>query len=411
MFFSYFKVPLYSPWDAEIKSYFHRDRNHCIPLLSKSHIISGFPNNFMTPALEHAIKVRAVEYANTSGSSNQVLQLVRYKNWWSGEFERSYSYCADMEGYSITKDRKALLTTAVCSVTSCYLDNPVYEQRIQGSILNLNTHPDPTRWTTDDIQRIDTEIAQFRPGLLEVDPTYLMIFLAKRVVFGLGAPTYRPRYITSSYEFLTVGARRMLEAAYQLPVFSMFGATEFGVLFLQDSKGSYKRCGYETVLELHPFIPERNIYELIVTSWKNELMPLLRYRTGDLIEVSAHTDPAKIFLPSDDVEVLKLHGRLSDSFSIAQGEVKTVADLDDMVGRLGGFIQQYQLIITLDVVSFKYVPGPLSSAGEEVVSIERELRSWFGVEYRIETVAVSFIPPESSGKFRLVKSELPSVAQ
>ncbi|WLG87399.1 MULTISPECIES: hypothetical protein [Pseudomonas] len=402
MSIEYFQVPLYQPLMKSLAFFFEAGDSADIPLLNKKEIISGFPENFMTSAMRLGIEGGDVEFASTSGSSSQILQIIRYKDWWGREFKRAYQCVADMVGYSMEHDKKAVLTTATCSSVSCFLDNPDYQQRIHNGVLSLNTHPDPTRWTLTDIQRIDAELRMFSPKLLEVDPTYLAIFLAKRAEYQIAEPLYIPDYLAASYEYMTTNVRRLIESAYGLPVLSMYGSTELGVLFMQDCSGTFARCGHDTLIELRPHLAQRNLFELIVTSWKNPLMPLLRYATGDLVEVAQGVCPNKVFGPRDDIPLLKLHGRIRDCIVGDGGEIKTLADLNELFAGSAPWARQYQLRITEHKVTLFYVVDA-QDRDADMSMVERCLRDWLGRSRTVESMAVPSIAPEASGKFAIVK--------
>lgn len=402
MSIEYFQVPLYQPLLKNLAYFFKTGDSGDIPLLTKKEIISGFPENFMTPAMRLGIEGDDVEFASTSGSSSQILQIIRYKGWWGREFKRAYQCVADMAGYSMERDKKAVLTTATCSAVSCFLDDPDYQQRIHNGVLSLNTHPDPTRWTLTDIQRIDAELRMFSPKLLEVDPTYLAIFLAKRAEYQIAEPLYIPDYLAASYEYMTANVRRLIESAFGLPVLSMYGSTELGVLFMQDCSGTFVRCGHDTFIELRPYLAQRNLFELIVTSWKNPLMPLLRYATGDLVEVAHGVWSDKVFGSSDDIPLLKLHGRIRDCIVTDSGEIKTLADLDELFTASAPWARQYQLQITEHKVTLFYVVDA-QDRDAEMAMVEQCLRDWLGRSRTVESMTVPSIAPEASGKFAIVK--------
>lgn len=396
-----FNIPLYQHLAEYIEHFFDKGDVSAIPLLSKQDIISGFPENFMTDTLRIGIKNADVEFASTSGSS-KTLQIIRHKGWWGREFERAYQWVDDLEGYSIEHDKKAVLTTALCSAASCFLDNLDYKGRIHNGVLSLNSHPDPTRWTVADIKRIDTELRSFAPGLLEVDPTYLAIFLVKRAEYKIQEVLYIPDYIVASYDLMTANVRRLIENTYSRPILSMYGSTELGVMFMQNRSGAFVRCGHETVIELKPYLPLRNIVELVVTSWKNPLMPFLRYATGDLVEVAGGDWSGRTFDASQDIQLVKLHGRVKDVIMTAAGDIKTIVDLDELLSAAAPWVRQYQMHITDACVTLFYVLD-VSNDEVDMTAVYDSFRNWFGNQRMVELRVVPTIAPELSGKFAIVK--------
>nr|WP_314488943.1 hypothetical protein [uncultured Pseudomonas sp.] len=329
---SHFDVPLYKDWLSQIASFLRGGGGSTLPFLKKSDLIQAMPHGFMTLSLQHAVKQGKVEYANTSGSSS-MLTIIRPAGWWGVEFAAAYSSLPEMAGYQIASHRKAVLSTPVCSASSCRFDNPSFKERNTGGVLNLNMHPDPNQWTLKDIERIDRELHEFAPSLLEVNPSYLAIFLKKRNHYGINRSLFNPKWITSSYELMTRRHQEIIEAAYSAPIMKMYGSTELGVLFIQNSQGKFLHHTQNHILELRPVFPLRRIYEIIVTSWKNPFMPLLRYSTGDLVQVEAEQDTRGTFTDKHPLIIERLHGRLSDMVKLSNGEILTATELDDKVFR------------------------------------------------------------------------------
>ncbi|MFJ5299482.1 hypothetical protein ACIQAL_23540 [Pseudomonas sp. NPDC088368] len=115
-------------------------------------------------------------------------------------------------------------------------------------------------------------------------------------------------------------------------ILDMLGSSELGVLFIQLENETYTRCPHASLIELCPIYPEENIYELIVTSWRNPLMPLLRYRTGDLVEIKDKAAAAKTWREGEIFCIDHLHGRRSDSaiFSTKK-KIVTTLKLDNAI--------------------------------------------------------------------------------
>lgn len=394
-------VPLYQQYNQVLPDYFtEAQTSTLIPLQEKKDIIAAFPKAYASAAFRQAVEDGHVEYANTSGSSSEKLQLIRRAGWWRQEFERGYKSNPDMAPFSMFKNRKASLTTAVCSGNTCFINNPSFAERIIDQTLYLNTRSDPNLWDEADIRRIDEELHRYAPELLEVDPVYLAIFLRRRAELGLCVALYKPHFITASFEYLTASTRTQIEAAYSCPVFSLYGSTELGVLFIEDATGALRRCAEGSVLELRQVIADRHIFELVVTSWKNDLMPLLRYRTGDLVELHPHDAQRRKYLEHQPLVIKALHGRLSDAVTADDGTLLSVAMIDLAVQRSGLNPLQYQLLFDGARLNFRYVPA----LGTPAPLVRPDfLDTWFAQRYQIAFQAQIAIRPEASGKFSIVK--------
>ena len=400
---NYFNIPLYKDTLLDINYLFAKKDQPKLPILTKTDVKKAFPQVFMTAALKDAIAAGKVEFAFTSGTSER-LQIVRPKGWWSTEFTRAYHSIPDMSNYEIGAHRKAVLTGAICSASACWRDKPTLIDRATDGVLSLNFHNDPNQWTRGDIERIDYELRTFAPQLLEVNPNYLAIFLSKRALYNLQAPLFRPRWITASYDLLTHRHRNFIESAFNVPVFSMFGSTEIGVIFLQNSRGEFVHNTAEHFLELRPFLADRGIYELIITCWKNPFMPLLRYATGDLVQVTEGQKVDSIFDDTRPLKISRLHGRAKDAIVLHNEKILTAAELDDECYKQVPMAFQYQyqhsdeqlptLLWTVDPSEAESTKRQQSDAAK-TITLDKDVK--------IQLRQVSSLRTKLSGKFPTVR--------
>ncbi len=402
-------IPIYQSLNQYLEHYFNSDSYHsAIPMLEKKEIVDRFPHNYMTDRVKQAINDGDIEYASTSGTSSEKLMLIRPADWWKDEFQRGYKYCPTMVGYSMHDNKKTCLSTAVCSANTCFMDNPGYEERIIGNTLYLNAQPDPYLWTKEDVIKIGKEMRAYAAELLEVDPVYLAIYLKKRQDFGVEDELFQPKFITCSYEFLTQEHRDYIRKFFYCPVLSLYGSTELGVLFIQNESETFYRCPERSIVELVPLDEGRRLYELVVTSWKNEFMPFLRYRTKDIVEIAEEDQKfyrreKKIkFMEYEPLKISKLHGRINDAFYTDKGELVTVGMLDEKIQQCNIVPWQYQLEINLDRVVFRFIfleSNPSSFSSEKNFSF---LREWFPSVPNIDLVKTNSLRNEGSGKYRLI---------
>lgn len=130
------------------------------------------------------------------------------------------------------------------------------------------------------------ELNMFRPRYIHTRPSSILP-LAKYVLED-GLRVNPIRTIVCDGEYLTDGQRRIIEQAFQARLFNVFGHTE--------ACAAGHPCPHSDALH---FIPEVGILELldergnevtepggrgelVVTGFDNPIMPLIRYRTGDI---------------------------------------------------------------------------------------------------------------------------------
>lgn len=86
----------------------------------------------------------------------------------------------------------------------------------------------------------------------------------------------------------------------------------------------------------------------------------------------------------------------------AEGDIKTLADLDEVLTICAPWVRQYQLQVTDVCVTLLYVMSASNDA-VDMSMVYASLRHWFGHQRMVELLAVPSIAPESSGKFAIVK--------
>ena len=71
-------VPFYGECRSALAGFFDtRDESIGLPFLDKPALIAAFPRHFMTRTLQDALRLQDVEYATTSGTTSDRLQVIR----------------------------------------------------------------------------------------------------------------------------------------------------------------------------------------------------------------------------------------------------------------------------------------------------------------------------------------------
>ncbi|WP_103258042.1 hypothetical protein [Tabrizicola aquatica] len=380
-------IPVYSGYPAEIPLD-DPQALASLPILTKAQLNGQFPMMWMTPALRAAIAADEVEYASTSGTSGDRLQIVRERNWWQSEYRRTYAVHPELALMDPAQTQKAVLTTSVCSSAVCWRDNPTYDQRIIGKTLHLNTAPDPNRWSAADVARIVDEIDRWQPAYLDMHGGYGAILARKAAAFGIAPPRHRPRVLTVSYDFASSAARRQVESFFGAKTHDLFGATEFGYAFVQTDDG-FKPVADSSVIELLPVAGRPDLRRLVITTSKNRHMPLVRYETGDLLAVDADAPDRPIATA----------GRLKDCARDDDGGLVTPRDVDRALEATGAAPAQFQMRWNATSVELLAVSDPAT----DPAPWEQAVRGLMGNGRATTVRCVTEIAPEGSGKFAAIK--------
>lgn len=239
---------------------------------------------------------------------------------------------------------------------------------------------------------------RFAPTVLYGFPGYLTR-LAE-----LAAGRLRPRLVFTSGELLDPATRRTIERGFGgAPVLDVYGCTEVKeIAFECPAQAGHHLNADWIVVETDP--PGR-AGRLLVTPLGNRAMPLLRYEVGDTGEIlEGRRCACGRGLPL----IRPTLGRSVDYLALPDGTTLAPYSLTCAVEAVEG-MRQYQFVQTrADRLELRVVPdGAFGEASR--AALRAALAPVLpGVEVAIAEVTA--IPPEPSGKHRIVQSRLGSAA-
>lgn len=358
--------------------------------LVKKDIVDNFPKNFGINQYEQS----EVEYATTSGTTSNRMEIIRKKGWWTEEYQRTYNNNKLLKEFWDNKLRKVIFTTAQCSNLICFMDKLPMEKRIINNTLYVNSTFNPWTWTKEDIIQITKEINQFEPFYMDADPVYLAIYLFLYKKYDIQEPIYIPKIITLSYEYVNKNIRRYIEESYNTTVLNLYGTTEFGYAFIEDEQGKMKVCPDLLDVKLEPVNKEQNVYNLIIDSLKNEYMPLINYKVGDM--VIATKEEYENF--REKGQISRMAGREKDYEKIRI----PVTVIDDIFSNFENILIYQLQYISNDNIVIKY-----ETKDEQKLSESDENRLKQDIENlkigNVQMKHIQAISPERSGKFAIIK--------
>ncbi|HEY2083466.1 MAG TPA: hypothetical protein VGI88_11835, partial [Verrucomicrobiae bacterium] len=311
------QVPLYR---ARMRDIPPREKFSELPLLTKREMREGFPRNFLSSEaeLESLLHRNLAELEHTSGTSEERTPVLFRRGWWDEQEERALRLNAFVARVLDENPgaRRATITTPACNGKSCPVGWQAVAHRTIGSTRFVNLARIPFILGPSELDRMAREIADWSPQFLDVSPVHGVRFALHCEQHGLRLPSLR--FILCSYEFESLVHRRILERVFGVPVFNLYGSTETGHLLMEDENGDLRPSYGTAFLEvLEP--DERGIGDLAVTTISNDLMPLLRYDIGDLVE--RHEEPYRT--------TYRVHGRARDVLRRTDGQRVTTLDVDE----------------------------------------------------------------------------------
>jgi phenylacetate-CoA ligase len=262
------------------------------------------------------------------------------------------------------------------------------EQRVIGNALFVNLARIPFVLSEAELERMATEIAEWSPQFLDVDPVQGAWFALYCERNDIKFPSLK--FILCSYEFVSVVHRKILARVFGVPVFNLYGSTETGHLLMENERGDMKPS-YETAfLEISE--PDGSgIGDLVVTTLSNDYMPLLRYRIGDLAEKRAQ--------PYGNIFIV--HGRARDALLAADSSRVTTWQVDECFAAMDG-IAHYELRQSEngDCV-LRFIPDVTPPTEEKLQSLASGLKALLKSPTEIKAEKMTTLVPAASGKFRL----------
>jgi phenylacetate-CoA ligase len=363
-----------------------------LPFTNKRQVLLGFPQNFLTDGetLERLQAQNLIELEHTSGTSQEQLPVIFRRGWWDAQEERALrlnSFVTQVLDAN-PQARRATLTPPACNGRSCFSGWRARTHRTIGNTLFVNQARIPFVLTETDLGNMVGEIREWAPQFLDVDPVHGAWFALHCERHGIRFPSVK--FILCSYEFVSVVHRRILERAFGVPVFNLYGSTETGHLLMEDTRGTMKPCQENAFLEVVD-AGVNGVGELVVTTLTNDLMPLLRYRIGDLAE--------RREWPRETAYVV--HGRRRDALSGGDGEKVTTWQVDQCFKEIPGLVS-YQLQRSEDGLGrLRYVREDSGPSQQDLARLATRLENLLSLQDKIEVEETNLLPPLPSGKFRL----------
>lgn len=182
------------------------------------------------------------------------------------------------------------------------------------------------------MQAILDQLRRVKPVLVQGYPS-MAYNLAKYVETRPPDKRVRFRIYEATGETLLDFQRAKIEEVFQCEVYDRFGNAEFGVV-AHECRAHQGLHIFSDIVYVESIRDEvsQGLPELVVTGLTNQGMPLIRYRTGDLGEIT--WEPCRCGLPYP--RIINLQGRVHDLIQLEEGKVMSTELLLDIMDRCGG---------------------------------------------------------------------------
>ncbi|HZS37166.1 MAG TPA: hypothetical protein VFF06_10075 [Polyangia bacterium] len=371
-----------------------------MPTIGKRELRRGFPKALVRRSNDLKAEMAAgrVEIISTSGTVENRLQVLWEWTWWDPQEREAMRLNARVARTMAAEFREAVLTTPVCGGSTCHVGNLSRAERTIDGMLFLNQLADPTHWTPGELDRMVLEWNDFRPAGVEADPAYLAALC--RHVTASGGRLHSPAFVTLTYEQITRAHRRQIAAVIESPLYSLYGATECGVLFMECDAGRLHHNTRHSHIEL--LDAGGGMGRVLVTTLGRTWMPLVRYDVGDLVRLAPDDDvPCRCGREQGGYLLERVEGRAADCIGSPDGKWITPAALDDAVDAADPTIAAWQLALDGSAAAGSGT-HTLRVVGSDGKAAAEALAALLGA--RVQASREMAIVPEGSGKYRLVRS-------
>lgn len=238
-------------------------------------------------------------------------------------------------------------------------------------------------------------LARFDPVLLQAYPSsiaYIARYLESRGRYYEGKSL---RAIVTTSETLSEEDEELIRTRMGAKVFEQYGTAE-RVTMIQ----TCERGGRHIDLDygLTELLPSGDgTWEIVGTGFNNWLMPLIRYRTGDLVAL----DPAnaRCACGRELPLVRRIYGRADDYVITSEG--RRVGRLDHIFKGVANIAEAQIVQERIGELTLRVVPFGRFGKRDRLALVHNARRR-LGERMRIEVEIVPFIPRTANGKFRAV---------
>lgn len=269
------------------------------------------------------------------------------------------------------------------------------DHRIMGNLLYLNEKANLLCWRDFHMERIARELNEWRPDVLEANPS----LLARCCWYWLdhGIEVYSPPVITFTYELPSQVSLAAIRRVFRSPLVSSYGTTETGFVMDSGADGRFYQNDAYCRIDFLPLKPEYGgpaLGRIAVSTFHNPWAYILRFDVGDLVRLPAGAAPGSGFgLVAQGIE-----GRAANATFTTEGALVTTAAADAALAAIPG-IRDYDLVQQVpDRYALRLkIAGRAADAAD---AAQQLLHGLYGPAARCEVTFVRDLLPGPAGKYR-----------
>lgn len=363
-----------------------------IPITTKDDLINNSPNKTVARNYD----VQKLRKGQTGGSTGKPLSFFFDKRCFHhrmAAFQRFASWFGFYPGV-----KHALFWRPY------YLSSPKIASTLE-AVMKRRLEFHPHKITKQALHEQVRKLKRFKPRIL-IGYTSLLLLLAN-FLKQEDIKDINPTAIVTQAETLFESQKKVIESAFNCPVFNHYGLVEVGGIAQQCDQHSYLHINAEgrivEFLRRGENVSFGEKGEMVVTDLYNYAMPFIRYNTDDVGLLTDDSCTCGRGLPL----IKEVVGRADDLIVAKDGEVVswTFFYFAPHLFKNGEWVQQYQIVQpSREKLVIKIVKAA-EPKEEHIQYLKSNIRKYLG-DMQIEIEFVESIPLSPSGKFRFVISHV-----
>lgn len=236
-------------------------------------------------------------------------------------------------------------------------------------------------------------LQDFKPAAIEAEPSslYILSKFIKEEKISLCLPSLKA--IFTSSEMLLSKHREAIEEIFGVHIYDFYGNVERVIAIGTCEHNNYHVIPEYGITEFLPIDGKAGKMEIVGTGLHNYAMPLLRYRIGDIVQLSnSDCKCGRKFKLVREVE-----GRLSDCFACRDGRL--ITGFYHVLAGVENIIDSQIIQEDFDRIRIKFVPSEKISTKDKD-KIIRNVRKYVDQEVEVILEETSEILKKGIDKFR-----------
>jgi phenylacetate-CoA ligase len=384
------------------------DDLHRVPMTRKQDIRDHYPDGFVPDVedlRELTLSDAIVRGVSSGTSAGERLQTIHTRDVWRRQMIAGY--LANAEVFPYIDLPNATFTSMHCADPDvCVTHLARMQDRIRaGTRLLLLPPDDPGAPTVDEVKVVLGELRAHNALWIDCNPTYMAALSYAIIDAGIEVP--KIKVMTTGFEFLSAIHRRALKKVWGVNVYDRFSTSEMGNLcMLECEHGGFHvndAYYYAEVVRDGRYAEPGELGQLVISTL-HERLPMLRYQTRDLMFAA---DKGPCACGAVTMRVGSYAGRLKDILLAPDGSPRAQRTVDDAIAKAEG-IRFYQIEQrSLAHYELKIVPEPSQDGARVGARAAEALREVFGPGCEFKVELARKIYPETSGKFRFTRTNVP----